>query len=83
MGDQRRTAERNAGAFLGLDGSGGGPIPTPVNAINLGPGEPGPGDEWKIPAWPEDEVKRAEEATPEPEPAAHGSGLLHRLTHRG
>jgi hypothetical protein len=84
MSDPRRTAERNAGAFLGPDlGGGGGIIPVPVNSMSSGPGEPGPEDEWKIPEWPEDEAKPAEEATPEPAHAAHGSGLLHRLTHRG
>jgi hypothetical protein len=79
MGNERRIAEKNAGAFLGLDGSGGGPIPTPVNAINLGPGEPGPEDEWKIPVGPIDEIVAQDEAIPEP---AH-EGLLHRLVHKG
>jgi len=86
MGDSRRTAERNAGAFLPPDlGGGGGMIPVPVNSMTAGtgPGEPGPEDEWKIPAWPADETEPAGEATPEPVHAAHGSGLLHRLSHRG
>jgi hypothetical protein len=83
MADPRRTAVRNAGAFLPPDLGGGGPIPVPANALNVGPGEPGPEDEWKIPAWPEDETKPTDEATPAAVPAAHGSGLLHRLTHRG
>ena len=83
MGDPRRTAERNAGAFLSPDlGNGGGMIPVPVNAMSVGTGEPGPEDEWKMPALPEDEVKPAEEAAPQPGPAEHGSSLLHRLTHR-
>jgi len=85
MGDPKPTAERNAGAFLGPDrGGGGGLIPVPMNlAPGTGPGEPGPEDEWKIPAWPDDEVKPAEEAASEPAHAARGSGLLHRLTRRG
>ncbi|MGD0121924.1 MAG: hypothetical protein ABSC46_05110 [Candidatus Limnocylindrales bacterium] len=86
MGDERRTAERNAGAFLGPDlGGGGGMIAVPVNSMSAGtgPGEPGPEDEWKIPGRPEDEVEPVGVATPEPAHAGHGSGLLHRLTHRG
>ena len=84
MGDPRRTSERNAGAFLDPGSAGGGGmIPVPVNTENLGPDKAGPEDEWKIPAWPDDEVKPAEEAAPEPAHAAHGSGLLHRLTRRG
>jgi hypothetical protein len=69
MGDQRRTAVRNAGAFLGPDmGGGGGIIPMPVNSMSAGtgPGEPGPEDEWKIPAWPEDAVEPAGVATAGP-----------------
>jgi hypothetical protein len=58
-------------------------IPVPVNSISVGTGEPGPEDEWKIPAWPEDETRPAEEAAPEAAHEEHGSGLLHRLTHRG
>jgi hypothetical protein len=81
MGNKRRTAERNAGAFLGPDML----IPIPVNSSTegTGPGEPGPEDEWKIPAWPDDDVKPSGKAAPKPEHAAHGSGVLHRLTHRG
>ena len=81
MSDPRRNVQRNAGAFLSPDmGGGGGMIPVPVNSMSAGTGEPGPEDEWKIPV---DETGSAEAATPEPEHAAHGSGLLHRLTHRG
>ena len=84
MGDSRRTAERNAGAFLSPDlGSGGGIVPVPMDlAPGTGPGKPGPEDEWVMPVGPEEEpgVGAAEQETA---PAAHGSGLLHRLTHRG
>lgn len=84
MGDSKRTAVRNAGAFLTPDmGGGGGLVAVPANALNVGPGEPGPDDEWKIPAWPEDETRPAVEAAPEAAPEQRGSGLLHRLTHRG
>jgi hypothetical protein len=91
MGDSRRTAERNAGAFLSPDlGGGGGIIPVPMDlAPGMGPGKPGPEDEWVVPIWPDDEAHDGSTAgapagaEPEPVPAAHGSGLLHRLTHRG
>jgi len=80
MSEPRRTVERNAGAFLGPDML----IPAPMNADTAGSGlgEPGPGDEWAIPAWREDETEDQAEAIPEPVPAGH-EGFLHRLTHRG
>ena len=51
MTDEERAAERNAGDFLGPGMSGGGvmPVAMPVSALNVGPGEPGPEDEWKFP----------------------------------
>jgi hypothetical protein len=80
MSEPRRTAERNAGAFLGPDML----VPAPMNAdtAGSGPGEPGPEDEWKIPAWRDDEAEDKAGAVPEPVHAGHDS-LLHRLTHRG
>jgi hypothetical protein len=91
MGDSRRTAERNVGAFLSPDlGSGGGIVPVPMDlAPGTGPGKPGPEDDWVIPVWPDGEIDNDAKAgvpgaaEPETAPAAHGSGLLHRLTHRG
>lgn len=50
---KRREIERNAGAFLGL---GVTPIPAPANALHVGPGKPGPGDDWQFPTGPLDEV---------------------------
>jgi hypothetical protein len=83
MGDPKRTAEGNAGAFLGPDmGGGGGMIPVPMNVLSSGAGEPGPEDEWKIPSPAEGEPGVPEATAPEPAPASH-AGLLHRLTHRG
>jgi hypothetical protein len=80
MSEPKRAVERNAGAFLGPDPL----IPTPTNAdtAGLGPGAPGPGDDWAIPAWREDETEDKLEAAPEPVHAGH-EGFLHRLTHRG
>jgi hypothetical protein len=50
MSEPRRTAEGNAGAFLAPDmGGGGGPIAVPMNKLGVGPGEPGPEDEWTFP----------------------------------
>ena len=83
MSDPKRTAERNAGAFLSPTDISGGMIPTPMNSLTVGPGQPGPEDEWKIPLGPIDELTRKDDAVPEPVPVAHGASLLHRLTHRG
>jgi hypothetical protein len=88
MADDRRTAVKNAGAFLPPDMSGGGMIPVPVNSMSSGPGKPGPEDEWKMPALPDDEPEVAnepevaKEIAPEPAHTTPGSGLLYRLTHR-
>lgn len=80
MSDPKRTAERNAGAFLGPDMM----IPAPMNALNEDrPGLPDPEDGWKIPLGPIDEIDGNAGATPEPAHAGHGTGWLHRLTHRG
>ncbi len=53
MGDQKREVEQNAGAFIGGSMM---PIPAPANALNDGPGEPGPGDDWHMPPEPIDEI---------------------------
>ncbi len=51
MTDEKRTAVRNAGAFLGpgMSGGGGMLVAMPMNSLNVGPGEPGPEDDWKFP----------------------------------
>jgi hypothetical protein len=66
MGNRRRVAERNAGAFLGPDLLAA----TPMNALNLGPGQPGPADDWRLPSEPPDEKVSREDATVESAPAA-------------
>lgn len=69
MGNRRRVAERNAGAFLGDMTA----IPLPATAANVGPGKPGPGDEWNMPPAPFDEVAGQDGANLEPE---HSDGTL-------
>jgi hypothetical protein len=81
MGEKRRTAERNTGAFLGpAMGTGGGMVPLPTNSITVGPGDPGPEDAWKIPAGP---IEVKANAIPEPASPGRGGSFLHRLIHRG
>ena len=80
MSNRRRVAERNIGAFFSPDL----PIPMPpMNALNDGPGKPGPGDDWKMPTGPLDEDEGEEEVTVEP---VHSDGtvvLPFSPTHRG
>ncbi len=53
MSNKRRVAERNLGVFLNPGGgaSEGGYL-VPMDNLNVGPGEPGPGDEWRLPMAP-------------------------------
>jgi hypothetical protein len=53
MSNKRRVAEQNLGVFL----NPGGPAAqsgfmVPMGNLNVGPGEPGPGDEWHMPMEP-------------------------------
>jgi hypothetical protein len=53
MSNKRRVAERNAGVFLSPSGSAGeGGYVVPMDNLNVGPGKPGPGDEWHMPVAP-------------------------------
>lgn len=63
MSDRRRVAVRNCGAFYGTSIT---PIPTPMNALIVGPGEPGPGDEWRVPTGPLDADDGKNELAVEP-----------------
>jgi hypothetical protein len=64
MSNKRRVAERNLGVFLSPGGSAGeGGYVVPMNNLNVGPGEPGPADEWHMPTAP-DEVEDEAKAVP-------------------
>jgi len=80
MSDRRRVAERNAGAFLGPSFP---PIPAPMNALYVGPGKPGPGDDWKIPTGPLDEIVGQDDVILEPVDSDGTILLPRRPTSRG
>jgi hypothetical protein len=61
MSGRRREPERNAGAFLGPDML----IPAPMHPLSVGPGKPGPEDEWKVPMGPI-EIEEDSDETDEP-----------------
>ncbi len=50
MGNKRREVEKNLSLFLNPGGaaSEGGYL-IPMDNLNVGPGKPGPGDEWHVP----------------------------------
>jgi hypothetical protein len=53
MSNKRRVAEKNLGLFLNPSGSASeGGYLVPMNNLNVGPGKPGPGDEWHLPTGP-------------------------------
>jgi hypothetical protein len=59
MSNKRRVAEKNLGVFMSPSDMGGGGFLVPMDNLNVGPGEPGPGDEWQMPPGPletEDDV---------------------------
>jgi hypothetical protein len=68
MSDEKPEAEKVLGVFLNPGGgaSEGGYI-VPMHPLTVGPGEPGPEDEWHLPVEPTDIP--AEETTPAAEPA--------------
>ena len=53
-----------------------------VKNLYLGPGKPGPGDEWKMPVCPVDEIVTLAEDAPEPAPSGR-AGFLSRLGRKG
>lgn len=67
MSNKRRVAEKNLGLFLNPGGaaSEGGYL-IPMDNLNVGPGKPGPGDEWHVPTGPLDEIAAQSEASVEP-----------------
>ena len=62
---ERSAREKNPGLFM-TPGAGVSVahFVVPTNNLNVGPGEPGPGDEWHIPA----EQSAAKQIFPEPPP---------------
>jgi hypothetical protein len=73
--------EDKRGAPL-VDGEGMAAILMTQGSINLGPGKPGPGDEWKFPdATETDETGGGQpgRSTPEPEPEPSRRGFLRSL----
>jgi hypothetical protein len=53
MSNKRRVAEKNLGLFLNPGGAAGeGGYLVPMDDLNVGPGEPGPGDQWRVPTGP-------------------------------
>jgi hypothetical protein len=53
-----------------------------IKNLYLGPGEPGPGDEWKMPTGPVDELVAVAEDAPKLDPSGR-VGLLGRLGRPG
>jgi hypothetical protein len=52
MDEERPAAEKNLGVFFNGPVEGGGGFVVPMEPLNVGPGKPGPGDEWKMPVGP-------------------------------
>lgn len=51
MSDKRRVAERNRALMINPSDTGGA-LMVSTNGLFVGPGEPGPGDEWHFPPQP-------------------------------
>jgi hypothetical protein len=88
LGDERggldvAKREDRRGAPL-VDGEGMAAILMTQGRINLGPGEPGPGDEWKFPTGPvaAEPVEPAEAVVAGPEPDRRRPGLVGRFLGR-
>jgi hypothetical protein len=71
MGNKKRVAEKNLGLFLTpADGASGAGFVVPMANLNVGPGEPGPEDEWTMPAGP---LETEDDVTLEP---VHSDGTV-------
>lgn len=54
MSSKKPVAERNLGLFLSPSSvAGQGGYLVPMDNLNVGPGKPGPGDEWDMPTAPQ------------------------------
>jgi hypothetical protein len=68
---EKKSADESIGIFLG-DRS---PIAVPLKPLHVGPGAPGPGDEWKVPtgqANPDAEAEVEADASLDPAHPADG-----------
>ena len=71
MSNKRRVAEKNLGLFLTpADGASGAGFVVPMANLNVGPGKPGPGDEWIVPTGP---LETEDDVTLEP---VHSDGTV-------
>jgi hypothetical protein len=71
MSKRKPEAEKKLGLFFSPSGAAGdGGYMIPMGNLNVGPGEPGPGDEWHMPAEPSDGINAADEAGGESVPSA-------------
>ena len=79
MGNRDGITEQ--GVPLLVDSEAAGIMQGALDRMKLGPGKPGPGDEWKIPSGPSDEMVTEEDRTVEPANSSRVS-LLRRLTRK-
>jgi len=52
MNDERPAAETNLGVFFNGPVEGGGGFVVPMEPLKVGPGKPGPEDDWQMPDGP-------------------------------
>ena len=52
MASKKRVAEDNLGAFMNPTDVGGGGFVVPMEPLKVGPGKPGPEDDWQMPDGP-------------------------------
>jgi len=69
MSDERPKAEKKLGLFFSPTTQGGGGFYVPMKPLEVGPGEPGPGDDWQFPE--EADEAEADSKPSAPHPAAH------------
>jgi hypothetical protein len=62
MSDEKRVPEKKVGLYVDPSGMGGGGFVVPMDGLNAGPGDPGPEDEWHMPA---ESVATEEKPVPE------------------
>ena len=72
--------EKNLGLFLTpADGASGGGFVVPMDNLNVGPGKPGPGDDWKVPMG---HLETDNDVRLEPLQSRDGTGRLAASAHR-